>query len=307
MAFLSFDDGSTSVANLLLRSEQFDNAAWTKNTGTTVTPNAVLAPDGTTTADAIVYDGSGLVGNYRIYQTIAAPALGAPFTASIWLRASSVIGAQLGNNLALTPITITSSWQRFTVSGVGDGSAAGQLLLYSPAGVNTAFTVYAWGAQAELSGYATAYLPTTTAAVGGNSLHNDYVGTPASRFSNWLPSTKPYGDSVNTLASGALVMFRHRTDYGASFDLADIPVRAQVDQVNRAAMADRLIAHLLSGGTCLVQTDDRNATIYKTCGLAPGSSPSLRLTDRRNLLYTLSLQLINLAASPVRMDAVYAP
>lgn len=148
---------------------------------------------------------------------------------------------------------------------------------------------------------------TFTDSIGAATLQNDYPGTPASRFSNWTPSTKPYGDSVNTLATGATVMFRHRTDYGASFDLADIPVKAQADGVNYVAIADRLIAHLMSGGTVSVQTDDAGTRLYPTCGLAPGSTPTLRLTDRRNLLYTLSLSLINLAASPVRMDAVYAP
>jgi hypothetical protein len=38
--------------NLLLYSQEFDNAAWTK-TNTTATANATTAPDGTTTADTL--------------------------------------------------------------------------------------------------------------------------------------------------------------------------------------------------------------------------------------------------------------
>ena len=38
--------------NLLLRSEEFDNASWAK-TNATITVNATTAPDGTTTADLI--------------------------------------------------------------------------------------------------------------------------------------------------------------------------------------------------------------------------------------------------------------
>lgn len=41
--------------NLLLRSEEFDNAAWTK-TRATISANADTAPDGTTTADRLVED-----------------------------------------------------------------------------------------------------------------------------------------------------------------------------------------------------------------------------------------------------------
>ena len=97
MGFLSFDDGQGGVTNRLLRSEEFDSAAWTKNTGTTITPNAVLAPDKTLTADAIVYDGSGAPGAFRVFQTIAAPASGVSFTASVWLRADAPIAATLGS------------------------------------------------------------------------------------------------------------------------------------------------------------------------------------------------------------------
>lgn len=313
MAFLSFDDGGTGGrSNYLLRSEEFDNAVWNKNTGTTVTANTTVAPDGTTTADTISYDGSGVAGDFRIYQTAQAPlapvALGVAFTLSIWLKAPSPVTVRIGNNHGgFTTCAVTTAWQRFAVTGFGDGAHSAQLLIYSPVGVNTAFTLYAWGAQAESWTHATAYIHTVASVVGVVSLENDYPGTPASRFTNWTPTTKPVGDSVNTLATGATVMFRHRTDYGASFDLVGIPVKAQVDSVNYVAIADRLIAHLLGGGTCLVQTDDSNAAIYKTCGLAPGSSPSLRLTDSRNLLYTLSLSVINLAASPVAMNCVYAP
>ena len=39
--------------NLLTKTEQFDDAAWTKNQ-TTVTQNAIVAPDGTTTADLLL-------------------------------------------------------------------------------------------------------------------------------------------------------------------------------------------------------------------------------------------------------------
>lgn len=75
--------------------------------------------------------------------------------------------------------------------------------------------------------------------------------------------------------------------------------------VNLVAIADRLVAHLLGGGTCSVATEDALGSTYATCGLWPGTMPSVRLTDRRTLLYALSLQLVNLAGSPVRMDCVY--
>lgn len=145
-----------------------------------------------------------------------------------------------------------------------------------------------------------------TDSVGAATLTNDYPA-PADRFGNWTPMTRPVGDSVTTLASGALVMVRHRTDYGAAFELAGIPVKASSGGANLVAIADRLVAHLLSGGTCSVATGDAGSHTYATCGLWPGSTPSLTLSDRTNLLWTFSVQVLNLAGSPVQMVAVYAP
>lgn len=143
-----------------------------------------------------------------------------------------------------------------------------------------------------------------TDTIGAATLTNDYPA-PADRFGNWTPITRHYGDSVPTLAAGAIVMVRYRTDYGASFELAGIPVKASSGGANLVAIADRLIGHLQNGGTCSVTTNDSLSSVYATCGLYPGTTPSLTLSDRRLLLWTLSLQLINLAGSPVRMDAVY--
>lgn len=71
-------------------------------------------------------------------------------------------------------------------------------------------------------------------------------------------------------------------------------------------IADRLRYHLLNGGTCAVQPGDVAGSQYATCGLKPGTVPQLQLSDRRAMEFTLSLQLINLAGSPVRMMAHYA-
>lgn len=71
-------------------------------------------------------------------------------------------------------------------------------------------------------------------------------------------------------------------------------------------IADRLIYHLRNGGTCSVYTNDAAASQYATCGLRPGTTPQLQLTDRRAMEFTLSLELVNLAGSPTRMMAHYA-
>lgn len=124
------------------------------------------------------------------------------------------------------------------------------------------------------------------------------------RFANWVPMTKPVGESANRQSDGALSTFVFRTDYGASFELRGIPVETS-GGVRPVDVAVRLIAWLMSGGTVTVNTGDVESNSYATCGLMPGTTPSLTLTDRKNLEYTLSLSLINLAGSPAPMLCHY--
>jgi hypothetical protein len=58
-----------AATNLVLYSEEFDDAYWTK-TNATITANSTVAPDGTTTADTVTTSG-GLVGNISRAVTVA--------------------------------------------------------------------------------------------------------------------------------------------------------------------------------------------------------------------------------------------
>ena len=146
---------------------------------------------------------------------------------------------------------------------------------------------------------------TFTDAIGAAALRNNYPATSGGRFASWTPTTRNFGDAVNRLSDGAVTMFSYRTDYGASFELHGIPVKAQTGGTNYVSIADRLIAWLLIGGTCAIACEDTPVSVYATCGLWPGSVPSLTISDRRFLEWTLSLQVLNLAVSPVQMIAVY--
>lgn len=123
-------------------------------------------------------------------------------------------------------------------------------------------------------------------------------GGAGARFSNWVPVTVPIGPQRTNLGTGAITQFRFRTDFGATFELRDIPL-------SMVSVADRLRAHLLNGGTCAVYTEDATARTYATCGLMPESSPELSVQDAGGFLYTLGLSLINLASSPVQMRCEY--
>jgi hypothetical protein len=152
--------------NLLTYTEQFDNAAWTKDT-VTISANSAVAPDGTTTADTI----TGVSGSFRAYQFVPT-VIGATYTMSIYVKqgTSPTIRCDFINVTAGPVFTFsTASWSvvsgfTTTVQSVGDGwfrisatavsSSAGSGPGWSVSGTTTALI---WGAQLELGSTATDY------------------------------------------------------------------------------------------------------------------------------------------------------
>jgi hypothetical protein len=150
--------------NLVLQSQTFDNASWSK-TNTTVTANAETAPDGTLTAETMTIVDS----NSRITQSVS---LGAgTYTISAYVK---VLSTTTAGQLRFAPVvdgptlseffTATSEWQRYTYTF----TAVTSVSLVALRGVSSGFvgTIAIWGFQAEVSDFgATDYIPTTTTAV----------------------------------------------------------------------------------------------------------------------------------------------
>jgi hypothetical protein len=79
------------VRNLLQRTQELDNAFWTK-TRSSVTANALQAPDGSTTAEKLVEDGTATQTHYLNSGYVASAVLP---TASVYLKAGERTTAQL--------------------------------------------------------------------------------------------------------------------------------------------------------------------------------------------------------------------
>lgn len=159
---------SAARTNSLLWSADFTNAAWTKGTGALAAASGAIAPDNTA-ASVITYSGAGSAGAARVGQAVVAGFAGS-YIVSVWLRADAPVSIALGNAVgAIITVALTTAWTRydFNVTATLGGDVG--LVIYSPASINTAFRIYAWGAQSELdlsiSGTPTAYIPTTSAAV----------------------------------------------------------------------------------------------------------------------------------------------
>lgn len=101
--------------NLISYSNTFSNAVWTKANTTIVSSNNT-APDGTLTATRL----SMLLGNTsQVYNSF--PTVAGSYTTSIWVRLVSgsgnfKLGFFDGASILTDAITVTSTWQRFSVT-----------------------------------------------------------------------------------------------------------------------------------------------------------------------------------------------
>lgn len=157
-----FINGGTPVVrrNQLTYTEELGAPVWIKGTGVTVVNNDVVAPDGTLTADKLVYDGTGVANGVRISQNPArVPSIGVSVVTSVYLRANVPTTVRLQQNLtsAETVCVLTAQWQRFSVTGAQVAAGAAVPLIFGTNGNNDAFEIHMWGAQLEYGTVPTAY------------------------------------------------------------------------------------------------------------------------------------------------------
>jgi hypothetical protein len=183
-------DGQTvtkAEENLVKYSQEFDNGYWGK-LRTTVTANASVAPDGTTTADAIfetvdnsthlvrvtsisagTYTASAFVkANGRNYFALYAsgPNVGKYFDVTAG-GGGSVLGDVTGAPTSASLVYLGNDYYRVSITFTAVSTFELQLYL-SDTGSSLSYAgdvtkgVFLWGAQLEQRSSATAYTPTTT-------------------------------------------------------------------------------------------------------------------------------------------------
>lgn len=165
--------------NLLLRSQNFTNAAWTPNSAT-ILDNQTTAPDGTATAGKFTQVGTG---GSSLVQVAQMSTLGlrygdqltfssymqqntAGFKVELrfdFLNASGTTLQSVFGSLQ----TLTASFSRYSLTAtIPIGTAQVQVSYFVPAGQNAnGNSFFMWGAQLERWPSATGYLPTTSAII----------------------------------------------------------------------------------------------------------------------------------------------
>ena len=189
-------------ANLVLRSEEFDNASWAK-TNSTVTANAAVAPDGTSTADKLVENTAN--GIHSAVQTVTVVS-GTTYAFSAYVKAAerdfALIQSNFGNNVygtvnlstgatnliggtgALNAVSVGDGWWRVSLTAASS-NPSGAFNIYTATNSTTfSYTgdgtsgIFIWGAQLEPVTYQTTpstYNATTSAAYYGPRFDYDPV------------------------------------------------------------------------------------------------------------------------------------
>lgn len=182
----TYYDGKTvakAEENLLIRSQEFDNAAWNK-AASSVSANVATAPDGTTTADKIVESSTNET--HAIFQSVGN--VGSVYTVSVYVKADGRNFVLIGNtqhavSVDLTTGVVSVATGSFISTGSQDAGngwwrvyftvtvALQQWIIYTSIdGVFANRTylgdgtsgVLVWGAQLEQRSSVTAYTATTT-------------------------------------------------------------------------------------------------------------------------------------------------
>jgi len=207
--------------NLVLYSEQFDNAAWTK-VNLAVTANATTSPDGAVNADKLV--GNTTAASHQCQQiAVAVATLGTTYTFSVYLKAAEygfafiglggaafvtvpyisvnlstgAVATTNGSPVSSSAVPAGNGWFRVTIAGTTDvavnsvipdiRTTADGVWANRNAAQDGTSGIFAYGAQLEVGSFATSYIPTVASTVTRAADNATMTGT---NFSSWYNASE---------------------------------------------------------------------------------------------------------------------
>ncbi|MDX2014180.1 MAG: hypothetical protein SFW67_28535 [Myxococcaceae bacterium] len=208
-----------SRTNDVLRSQELNNAAWLTSAvgvaGPTITADAAVAPDGTTTAER--FEVPAVAGGQESvrYQTLGS--IGSTRATSIYVKGNGSSGSiqviHFGPGGACTVCAYNSTtWTRCVYAGVTGGAGNVGFGSSATAGgcglgaANGAIDAFIWQAQGELGAFATSPIPTTSASVTRSAEDARFVLSAITVTAPWSAAATtwlPAGIASNARVGGA--------------------------------------------------------------------------------------------------------
>jgi hypothetical protein len=298
--------------NLLLRSEEFDNASWSKPTST-VTANAAVSPDGTADADKVIVNNGTNLGTGSgagVRQDISKAASAITYTLSVYAKAGelnsailflangaasasaratfnlaegtvgspTIVGAFASASAAIFPVG--NGWYRcrLTATSDTDTSMRDTIMPFDTVKTqgNGSDGVFLWGAQLEAGAFATSYIPTTSAQVTRSADIATITGANFSQFYNQSEGTFVVGFDVASTATASKAVVTTNDGTSNNINLVYVSTGARVFGQVRSGDSDQA---LLNVADITTNTATTVALAYKVNDFAAAVNGGAVTTD----------------------------
>jgi hypothetical protein len=228
-----FDTNGVLISNNLTYSQDFTNAVWVKY-GTTITPNTVIAPDGTMTGSTYAQTGGAGYLNQPSANTTTATSMSLSFYAkaststwalatmksyadgseTAWFNLSTGTVGIVGSNLNASIVDSGNGWYRCSISKKNPTTT--DFVIFAPAVTNGSVDngsqqIYCWGAQIQQTTQPSQYVATTTTINSGlYQFFNGYINSFAIQ-ETWMEEIRQFVGVISVSASSIQLILKNRT------------------------------------------------------------------------------------------------